>query len=227
MVQPNTAVQWYKNNLPVLNAGAESNVYHVKQSGSYYAEVSNNEGCAVTTLKKNIIVDAPLPGITYPMKFTVTDVPVTLQARKIGVSARWSPSASLTDTTSFSPSFSSAADQVYRVAIKTATGCVTTDTQFVKIVSHVDIYVPTGFTPNKDGKNDILRPLMRGIKDFHYFKVFNRWGQLVFQTKNEFEGWDGLISGNAQQSQTVVWVVEGIGVDNQVYKKTGTTVLLR
>ena len=116
---------------------------------------------------------------------------------------------------------------MYVVAIKTAVGCLTTDTQFVKMVSHVEIYVPNGFTPNRDGKNDLLRPLLRGIKVFHYFKVFNRLGQLLFETNKEFEGWDGYIKGYAQETQTVVWVVEGIGDDDKLYQKKGTSVLIK
>jgi hypothetical protein len=51
--------------------------------------------------------------------------------------------------------------------------------------------------------------------------------QLLFETNKEYEGWNGYINGAAQQTQTVVWVVEGKGADNKVYKKSGTTVLVR
>ncbi len=225
VVEPTYTIQWFKDNIPIINANQPT--YHVQQSGSYYAFLSTAAGCSAGTKKKDILIDVPRPGITYPIKFAVINTPLVLQARKFGKSAIWTPGISLNAVNSFSPSFTAAADQLYHVAITTASGCVTTDTQFVKIISHVDIMVPSGFTPNKDGKNDVLRPMLRGITDLRYFKIFNRWGQLLYQTTKEYEGWDGLINGLTQPTQTVVWVVEGIGADEKVYKKTGTTVLVR
>ncbi|HTE12443.1 MAG TPA: T9SS type B sorting domain-containing protein [Chitinophagaceae bacterium] len=225
VVQPTNTIQWFKDNIPIINAN--KNMYHVQQTGVYYAFLSSSEGCSITTIKKDILIDEPRPGITYPIKFTIVNAPLTLKARQFGKTALWQPGVNLNDVASFSPAFTGASDQLYTVTIKTASGCLTTDTQFVKIVSHIDIYVPSGFTPNKDGKNDLLRPLLRGITELHYFKVFNRWGQLLFETHNEYEGWNGFVNGSAQQTQTVVWVVEGVGADEKIYKKTGTTVLVK
>ena len=225
VVQPTNIIQWYKDDLPVMSANKPS--YHVQQSGTYYAFLSSENGCSVTTIKKSILIDVPKPGVTYPMKFTVINTPLALQARQFGKTALWQPGINLNNVNIFSPSFSGAADQLYTVGIKTASGCLTTDTQFVKIISHIEIYVPSAFTPNADGKNDLLRPLLRGVKELHYFKVFNRIGQLLFETHNEYEGWNGFIHGNAQHTQAVVWVVEGVGGDNKLYRKTGTTVLVR
>jgi gliding motility-associated-like protein len=224
-VQPAANIQWFKDNAPVLTG--VPTVYDVHQTGSYYAVLDNNEGCVVTTPSKKIVIDVPKQGITYPIKFALVNVPVDLQARSFGKIYLWSPANELEEASVANPTFSGVEDQSYLIAIKTASGCLTTDTQFVKIVSHVEIYVPNAFTPNRDGNNDILRPILRGIKLLHYFKVFNRFGQLLFETNKEFAGWDGYIGGNAQQPQTVVWVVEGIGDDNKIYKKTGSSVLIR
>ncbi|HTL09188.1 MAG TPA: T9SS type B sorting domain-containing protein [Chitinophagaceae bacterium] len=225
VVQPTYNIQWFKDNLPIINSNTPR--YHVQQSGTYYAFLSSQAGCSANTIRKTVVIDAPRPGISYPVRFSLINTPLTLHARNFGKTAQWSPGNNLSDASSFSPSFTAAADQLYKVAITTASGCVTTDTQFVKMVSHVDIVVPNAFTPNKDGKNDVLRPMLRGITDMHYFRVFNRWGQLLFETHKEFEGWDGLINGSNQPTQTVVWVVEGVGADDKVYKKTGTSVLVR
>lgn len=225
VVQPTDNIQWYKDNFPIIDASQST--YQVHQTGSYYAVLSNSDGCGITTIKKNIIIDVPRPGIVYPIKFALVNVPLSLQARSFGETFLWKPGISLNDTASATPLFTGASDQLYTVDITTSTGCLTTDTQFVKMVSHVDIYVPNGFTPNGDGKNDVLRPLLRGIKELHYFRVFNRLGQLLFETNQEFAGWNGYIRGNAQETQTVVWVVEGLGDDDKIYKKTGTSVLIR
>ena len=89
------------------------------------------------------------------------------------------------------------------------------------------MYVPTAFTPNKDGKNDFLHPILRGIKEIHYFKIFNRWGQLLFERNIGQPGWDGSFKGMPQQTQVVVWILECVGVDGVVYVQKGTSALLR
>src|SRR4030095_9237971 len=118
-------------------------------------------------------------------------------------------------------------DQLYTIEIKTSSECTTVDTQFVKIVAHADIYVPNAFTPNDDGLNDILRPILIGIKEFHYFKIFNRWGQLLFDTKNPSAGWDGRLNATPMSSQVIVWMAEGLGLDNKIYFRKGVSTILR
>jgi gliding motility-associated-like protein len=87
--------------------------------------------------------------------------------------------------------------------------------------------VPTAFTPNGDGKNEILRPVMFGIKKLHYFRVYNRWGQMFYQTADAGKGWDGFFKGTKQEMQTIVWYAAGLGVDGNVHTKKGTAVLIR
>ena len=91
----------------------------------------------------------------------------------------------------------------------------------------MEVYVPTAFTPNNDGLNDFLRPIVMGIKEIQRFAVFNRWGQLIFDTKTERPGWNGLLMGSPMPSQAVVWMFEGVGVDNKKYIRKGTSVLIR
>jgi hypothetical protein len=78
--------------------------------------------------------------------------------------------------------------------------------------------------------NDYLKPIPVGIKEFRYFRVYNRWGQLVYdidKDSDDFKGWDGTIKGKQQSTQVVVWMAEGVGIDNRVYKQKGTCVLIR
>ena len=70
------------------------------------------------------------------------------------------------------------------------------------------VYVPTAFTPNNDGKNDVFRPLIYGNVKKYQFTVYNRWGQIVFQTSeiNESRGSEKA-SGLIQDSNVFVWSV--------------------
>ena len=90
-----------------------------------------------------------------------------------------------------------------------------------------DIYMPTGFTPNGDGRNDRFKPFPVGIKQLNYFKIFNRWGQLLYSTTTLHTGWDGRFGGNFQPNAVYVWMVQGITKENKVITKKGTVSLIR
>ena len=83
------------------------------------------------------------------------------------------------------------------------------------------------FTPGTDGKNDLLRPLLMSFVKVNYFRIFNRWGKLLFEMKSDGPGWDGRVKGQPAELQTVIWMIEAVDVDGVVHKKQGTTVLMR
>ncbi len=224
-VQPTNNIQWFKNNVAIN--GSNKIVYRVTSSGSYYALLKDIEGCSARTENKVIVIDKAKPGITYPVAYAVTNLPLSLKARQIGEQVLWKPATNLNNEESFTPIFKGALERLYTLEIRTNTGCLTVDTQLVKIIKNVEIYVPNAFTPNADGKNDFLRPHLRGIKELRYFKIFNRWGQLMFERRAEDIGWDGTFKGILQQTGTVVWILEGIGVDNAIYTQKGTSTLIR
>jgi gliding motility-associated-like protein len=66
-----------------------------------------------------------------------------------------------------------------------------------------------------------------GFKEVHYFRIFNRWGKLMFEMKSDRPGWDGTVRNIPQEMQTVVWIIEAVDVDGKVHTKKGTTVLMR
>ena len=223
--EPTDSVQWFRDDAVIT--GANQADFRVTRSGDYYALLFNQDGCSIATPIQNIVIDDPRPGITYPMQYAVLDLPLELEARNFGDSVLWSPPTWLNSQTSYTPIFDGLSDQLYTIEIKTMSGCVTVDTQLVKTVRQVEILVPTAFTPNNDGLNDILRPTLMGVKELRYFRIFNRWGQMIFDTKTERTGWDGNVKGSPMPSQVVVWMMEGVGVDNNIYRRKGTSVLVR
>lgn len=224
-INPETSIQWFKDNVAI--PGAIQTTYKVLNSGSYYALVTNNDGCKLASSPRQVVIDKAKAGIIYPLQYAVTGLPLQLNARPFGNSVKWDPETHLDDPLSYFPFFTSTIEETYDIEIKTNTGCITIDKQQVKIIPFVEIYVPTAFTPNNDGLNDFLRPALRGIKELRYFKVFNRWGQLIYQSKNEDRGWDGKLKGLLQSSQVFIWMAEGIGVDNKVHFRKGTSTLVR
>lgn len=224
-VENTDSIQWFRNDVEIN--GANQTEYKPIQTGNYYAALFNKDACKVTTLKKAVEIDQQQEGISYPIKYIVAAVPTNLEARNFGDSVLWRPSLNLQNPNINSPVFTGSSDQVYTINIKTISGCITVDTQMIKIIPHADIYVPTAFTPNEDGHNDVLRPIPVGIKEFHYFKIFNRLGKLIFETKNPASGWDGKVNAVLQSSQVVVWIAEGMGWDNKIYVRKGASTILR
>ena len=224
-VKPTESIQWFKDG-DLVN-GATRTDYRVTQSGEYSALLFNRDGCSLTTEKQAITIDDPRQGITYPIKYAVVDLPLDLEVRQFGDSVFWNPGTWLDNRESYTPIFDGLSEQLYTIEIKSRSGCLTVDTQMVKTVKGVEVYVPTAFTPNNDGLNDFLRPIVMGIKEIQRFAVFNRWGQLIFDTKTERPGWNGLLMGSPMPSQAVVWMFEGVGVDNKKYIRKGTSVLIR
>ncbi|HVV03891.1 MAG TPA: Ig-like domain-containing protein, partial [Puia sp.] len=91
----------------------------------------------------------------------------------------------------------------------------------------INIYVPKVFTPNGDGSNDVLKPILVGISAFHYFNVYNRWGNLVFTTQDPNHGWDGTFKGVPQPVETYLWIAEGVDINGKKIVAKGMTSLVK
>ena len=98
----------------------------------------------------------------------------------------------------------------------------------VKVFATVpSIFVPTAFTPNGDGLNETLRPVMAGMQKLNYFRVFNRYGEMVYNVATIDEGWDGRYKGEPQSSGAFMWMVSALDYEGKPYVGKGTVVLIR
>jgi gliding motility-associated-like protein len=86
--------------------------------------------------------------------------------------------------------------------------------------------IPNAFTPNGDGKNDRLTIRVKGRIELNYFRVYNRWGQLVFESRRVNDGWDGFFKGKLQTIGTYVWVAAGKDLLGNIIKEKGSFVLI-
>jgi gliding motility-associated-like protein len=181
------------------------------------------------SLTKNMTVENPPPGIKYPNVLAIKNKATQLSARFIanGYSYLWTPSIGLNNGAIQKPIFTASNEQLYRVRLTSAVGCVTIDSVRVSVFENSDIFVPKAFSPNRDGKNDLLFPFLVNIKTLKYFRIYNRWGQRMFQTSDSNQGWDGIYNNIPQPLDTYTWVVEGIDVNGITIFKKGQTVLLR
>jgi gliding motility-associated-like protein len=195
----------------------------------YTVSVTDTQGCpkAVTAslLVKVTIVNAYAgSGDTA----VVLGQPLQLLATG-GTNYLWTPARWLNSNTIANPVSLPQNDLEYVVKVSNEAGCF--DLARVKVkVYRVEpgFYVPTAFSPNGDGRNDVFRPIALGLKSMDVFRVYNRLGQLLYSDTNlESNGWDGTYKGNSQDPATYVWYAEGTDYRNQKIKKRGYVVLIR
>ncbi|RYZ21297.1 MAG: T9SS type B sorting domain-containing protein [Chitinophagaceae bacterium] len=129
--------------------------------------------------------------------------------------------------------------ETFRIRAWTDQGCTGEGFFYLRAYRGPEIYVPNAFTPNRDGKNDLLRPVCVGIQALNYFRVFNRWGQLMYEYKGERRGpevynlrqsnigWDGRSNGKELATGTYVWVAEGVTKEGKVVSRKGTVTLIQ
>jgi gliding motility-associated-like protein len=91
----------------------------------------------------------------------------------------------------------------------------------------IDILMANVFTPNGDNINDTVKPVLYGIEKFVCFKVYNRWGNIIFETRDREKGWDGGYKTQEQSTETFQWLSEGYDRFGNLIKRTGMVTLLR
>ena len=189
-------------------------------------------GCpSLTTDAMTLDVTPPIQVSTSPFDtIAYQGDQFQITASSIANLYHWTPSTGLSDPNIPNPIVTTGAigdEAIYQVVASTQAGCRGEGYVRIRVYRGPDIYVPTAFTPNGDGRNDLFLPVPVGIKAYKYFNVYNRWGQLVFTTTNMYTGWDGKLIGKEQNTGTFVWMIQGITKDNKTITKKGTVTLVR
>jgi gliding motility-associated-like protein len=127
----------------------------------------------------------------------------------------------------FFPNLTTLQEYKVRLIVSDENGCSDTASQTVIVPGNCYIAVPTAFTPDGDGLNDYLYPLSAYKATNLSFKVYNRYGKLVWETNDWTRKWDGRINGNLQASGTYVWYLSYTDDKNVPIKLQGTTTLIR
>ena len=199
---------------------------------TYTLSVTDNIGChSLITDEVKVVTSRPMRIYTYPFD-TVAHAGDQFQllAASAGITYTWLPVQGLSNPNIANPivTVGNIGDEItYQVVGVTEEGCKGEGYVKIRVYKGPEIYVPTGFTPNNDGKNDKFTPFPVGIKNYKYFRVFNRWGQVIFSTTRLNDGWDGTLSGKEQPSGVYVWMIEGLTKDNKIITKKGTVTLIR
>jgi len=193
------------------------------QPGRYWVRVTDINQCANSDTARILGVKE------LPQNFLPPDTKICkgelLQLSATGnwVTYKWSNNS--TDST-----ISITVPGKYSLTVTDVVGCSGTDS--IAVFSKdckLGVYFPNAFTPNRDGKNDMYRPIVYGTLDKFYMVVYNRYGEKIFETKDPLKGWDGSYKGAPQDTNTFVWsaVYHLLNSTEKEKDEKGTLVLIR
>jgi len=204
-----------------------------EQTTDYILNIRNDD-CPITLSDTfSVVVVPPILVNAGNDTLVVVDEPLQFQATSSDPYKdvyQWSPPVYLSDPGIPNPigSYGSEMNSMtYQVTATDSFGCY--GTASVKItIAHTlpDIFVPNAFTPGTNS-NNLFRPVCIGISSLDYFRVYNRWGQLVFSTSQMGQGWDGRIQGRLQETNAYLWLLRGTDYTGRVIAKKGTVLLVR
>jgi len=197
--------------------GSTSPTFIVKKGGEYYVKVDMDKCSASDTI---LINQLTTPYFTLGKDTSICE----------GQQYVLQPSLTITGSLlwqdgSTTPSFSVTKEGIYSLTVSNQCG---TYTDSVIITSgFCNILMPTGFTPNNDGLNDMFRVKYPfAVKSFHML-VYNSWGEKVFETNKMSEGWNGFWKGEPSPKGVYVWLISFTDTNNKLQQLKGTVTLIR
>jgi gliding motility-associated-like protein len=215
----------------LLNAATLNPIAGPSKNTLYILTATGFQQCAKSASDSILITVIPPVHAFAGNDTTVTvDEPLVLHAAG-GEKYLWTPALYMNDATLQNPTIllGDDVDSIrYKLKVTTTEGCIGEDE--IKIVvfkTGPQIFVPDAFTPNHDGRNDGLYPVLVGMRQLDFFKVYNRFGQIVFNTSEIGKAWDGTLGGKEQPTGTFVYVIQAVNYKGQTVLKKGTVLLIR
>ncbi len=194
----------------------------------YHLTATDSTGCPLV-IEDSLIVTVFDPPSLITTPDTIIYLGTSAQLYSIGAEYyQWLPADWLNDVSIFNPIATPQQSIIYVVNALSAEGCPMSDSLKVTVIEDPLVDLPNAFTPNGDGVNDYFKPVVLGMFNDESFKVFNRWGEMVYVTKDIDKGWDGRYKGKDEKMGTYVYVLSGKSVTTgKAYFIKGNVVLLR
>jgi len=211
---------------PFLRFSAGSLTAHLQSSDTYGCKDTISSTVSIYALP---VIKGPSE-ITTPVGFPVT-LPFTYSSGTI--TWAWTPSDNLDCDDCPNPVVSLTFSTLYSVLVTDSNNCMIRDSVRVTTICNADNYfIPNTFSPNNDGVNDAFYPRGRSLYNIQSMRVFNRWGQIVFERKNfpanaAASGWDGTFNGHPAPADVYVYIIEVICDNAQVIPLKGDITLIR
>ena len=223
---------WSPPSLIISGQGTSNPLVSPPRDTTFTVNVTNQQGCSFTG---SVFVDLAsqlpsLEAIAVPYNIGYGDT-AQLSITSPGVaSVVWNYEETLSDTSIFTPLAYPLETTVYYVLAEDTNGCSANDTVIVRVFktpcSTGGVFLPNAFTPNGDGKNDVL--YVRGIRITDVFlAIYDRWGQLMFETKDIKKGWDGTYGGKLLDAGVFGYYLKAVCDEGEIVVKEGNITLLR
>lgn len=199
---------------------------------SYSLQVTDANGC-VSLKNDSVVITVSSPPVLNVGRDTILAIgqPMQLIGQDVNNTGftqyQWSPTYGLNNPFAANPVVVLDKDVHYFVTASSSIGCTAVDDIKIKVYRGPDIYVPNTFTPDGNGLNDILKAIPVGLKEFRYFRVFNRWGQIVFYTNNPVNGWDGRTGFALPLAGAYTWTAEGVDYKGNLVQRKGVVIIVR
>jgi len=222
-----TQYEWLPNNY--LNNNLISNPYALPESDITYSIIVSNEySCSSTSFVSIKVIQPPSLIISNDTTIIIGEsVNLWAITDQTNVSYYWEPNTYLSCYACSNPISKPLKTITYVLTIKDSLNCFEVKRDVtINVVEEFSLDVPLAFTPNGDGINDKVYVRGWGIKRLIEFKIFNRWGECVFETNNLLEGWDGTFKGKKANIDTYVYYVKAEMYNGKIYEKKGTITLL-
>ncbi|MBU6158627.1 MAG: gliding motility-associated C-terminal domain-containing protein [Bacteroidetes bacterium] len=227
---PSSDIKWKWNFGDGNFSTLKEPIHTYQQYGNYAITlIANSNQCQNHTesISKNITIQNNIDGIRYPTINALRNSPTSISATRNATRFQWTPSLGLNNPLIRNPIFNYSSDQEYLIRFTDNLGCSAVDTLLVQVFDVEDIQIPDAFTPNGDGINDYLDIFLIGGASKIKFWVFNRWGQLMFETTDPAQRWDGNYQGKKQPLENYVWIAEITTSSGKIIRKRGQTILIR
>jgi gliding motility-associated-like protein len=182
-----------------------------------YTVIAQLGSCIPDTNYVTIIVH-PLPTVNAgPDQTLLAGTAAQLQATGTNIyTYSWSNGSTLSCDTCADPVATMSVTTTYVIVVATDFGCMSSDSVTIHLLCDQNqIFVPNSFTPNGDGENDVFYPRGTGISMIKSFRIYNRWGQLLFerngiQTNDVSNAWDGSYEGASPRADVYVYIIEAV-----------------
>ncbi len=195
--------------------------------------VTNSTGCADTVDKTVVIY--PLPVIDAGPNQTIlvgSSASITPAGSPV-TDYLWSPPTALSCINCYNTVASPKNTTTYNIKVTDLNGCINTDNiTIIVLCNQQNIFIPNTFSPNNDGVNDRFYPRGKGLFKIQGMRIFNRWGEMVFQkadlTPNDpLSGWDGKYNGKLLTSDVYTYLIEIVCENSEVLTFKGNITLIQ
>jgi gliding motility-associated-like protein len=205
------------NGTALSGCGTVGTVFNTGGCSDVTLTVTSNNGCIGTQTIADMICVEELPIASFtatPSNYSTYESEVEFQNASTGATSYvWTFGQNLGTSTQVDPTFDfsgQSSNQEVELIALTPLGCADTAYAIVEYLDDIILYVPNSFTPDGDMFNQSFEPVFTSGFDPYNFSmyIFNRWGELIFETHNAEIGWDGTYGGKYVQDGTYSWKIE-------------------